>query len=483
MYEKISPEEARALLAGGGRLNEQTTADTLKITAGSIGAQFNEGVAQTIDIIPKMGNWILRQFDSSTPPLGKDPGGVRTALRAVDIPVGTLEQQKQEYGVEEGPVRRIAGTAARIAGQSAPLLPIGPAAQSVKAMAGAATLGAAGREAGDVVGAPETGEMIGSLVGGFGAPVIDKAVRSTKEALPKIEQIYKRAEEAYKRATDAGVVVSGERLNKLAVDSATDMAKVIINPTLHPKATAVMAEIAKEATAGPMSLDRVEVLRRVVSKAMKGADDADQMRLFTLRGRINEMVDDLAIPGNTIMGNASVAPSALKEGRANYAIASKAEFIEDLVTAAKDRTPTYSASGFERALINEFKKVITNPQLMKTFTPAEQASFRLLVRGSGGAQLLRQMSRLAPQNILSSAAAFGAVGHLVDPTLGGALVGAGLVAREASKMKTAGYLKQAQNLVVRGFPAAGVAQGMLDFYGAAVPLGVTTGTVVRGIEE
>lgn len=453
------------------------------VTIGSIGAQFNEGLARTADIVPRLGRLIRRQFDSSIPPLeSKDPSGVRSAFDAMGVPVGTLDEQKQKYDVESGPVRRVAGTAARIMGEAAPFALIGPAGMAAKTTAAMGVAGTAGREAGNAID-PRLGDVLettASLSAGLGWSYLERTLASVAakaSATPTADALRDLAKKSYDDMEKAGVFVSPQTMQGFATQTATELAQKYINPVLHPKATELMKYVADEAVKGPMSLVRLDQMRQVIKGELKGASEADAMRILMIKGNLDEMVKTLT-PAQTVGGTTTDGVRSLMTARDAYSRAAKAGEIEAIITAAKDRTSTYTAAGYETALRNEFRKLVTNPNEMRLFKPEEQAALQMIVRGTGTGNVLRLLSKLAPQNIISAAGEVGLAAsgqHMVA----GAMAGTGLASRYMSLGITRKNIKEAEELIRRGYPASGVAQQLLTTYGEHIPLAVGAGAVTR----
>lgn len=436
---------------------------TAGVTAGSIGASFNEGVAQAADMIPQMGRWIRRQFDSSIPPLqSKDPAGVRTALKSVGIPVGDLETQKREYGVQEGPIRRIGGTAAKIAGQSVPFLPVGPAGQALKATVGAAVGGAAGSEIGG-----ETGELIGAVAGGL------RGGRAPVPYVPPartIDEVKQSAKAMFDASEKSGVILSQQGFQNAVNNLRTTLTNMGIDHMNHPQAFRAFQRLEADAARGHLTPKHWHTLRQVIDRgpgkvslqSASGPSEREFARV--MRGALDDYIDSVAtMPGGVIQGNLA-GMAEIRQGISEWRRYRGLKTIERLVDRAKTNSPSYTAAGYDTALRNEFKSLVKNESQMKFFTKAEQAALKKVARGGHVANTFRQLGRLSPQNIM-----YALLGANLHPAMLGASA-AGLGARLTATGLTKRNLKFAEDLIARGYSIPNSLKDRLARYRGGVPV-------------
>lgn len=468
MRELTAAEMKLSGLDPGGPRAQSVLGDA-GVTIGSIGAQFNEGLAQSVDMIPQMGRWIRRQFDSSIPPLeAKDPGGVRTALKSLDIPVGDLETQKREYGVEDGPVRRIGGTAAKIAGQSAPFAALGPVGPAIKGTALAAGLGAVGQELGG-----DTGETIGVLAS------IPLALRyaGTRAARPPVvptaDELSAQARAAYDAADRAGVIIAQPALQRFEARLAADMARQGMDDILHPRVARVMARVADDAARGHMTLPGSEILRRVMRSAASSADASERRLAMRMINRLDDFVTNLR-PTDLLAGNrAGIAE--LQNARRMWSRSAKSETITELMDRARVRAPNFSASGLENSLRVEFRQLALNPRRMRLFNQAEQAAIRRVAMGGPIDNALRFIGRFSPKGVLTGA--MHGANIMSNPALGIPLAGATMGARYLATQATHRNARLADELMRRGYPVPPQLRRFLNLDAAPAVLGATASQI------
>jgi hypothetical protein len=437
------------------------------VTLGSIGASFNEGLAQTIDIIPQMGNWILRQFDSKYPKLGSDPSGVRTGLKSLGIPVGDLETQKREYGVELGPVRRIGGTAAKILGQSTPLLPIGPIGPSLRAAGAAATLGSAGREAGEALGGErggQIGETTGSLIGGVGLPIAEILRRqgagraASAASAPKIADVKAEAIRDFDAFKTADAAVTKQSFNDLAQSIHGRLTKeVIVDPALHPKTIAIYNKIFERANnpnVQGVTTGDIWGIRRTINKVIARADPDDARLLKAMKGDLDSYVANLK-PTDALWGDVAGASVSLRQGIEKYSRAAAAQEIDDIIQAARARSGQYVGPNLDKALRTEFSKIARNPDELRRFVPEGRAAIQEFVKGGPLRNILKFVGKFSPSGVIP------AMGHgalsASNPVVGIPLALTTMAARTGANRMAVKGANKITDIMLRGGQPAPVA--------------------------
>jgi hypothetical protein len=456
--KKPEPKSGLGLTPGSGL-------ETAAVTAGSVGASFNEGLARSVDLVPQLGHWIRRQFNSDIPPLGKDPSGVRTGLKSLGIPVGTLEEQKKEYGVEEGPVRRIGGTAARIVGESVPFAAAGPIGPGLKATGLAAGLGAAGQEIGG-----DTGETIGVLAS---LPLALRRGGAAPAAPRTSEQLRASGHQLFDEAERAGVVISQPALNRLRGGVVSDMARQGMDDIVHPMATRVLRRLEADAARGPMTLKGAHIYRQVIGDAMQTAAPADARLLSRVRSRLDTFLDNLGPGPDVLMGDAVRGVTALRAGMRDWQRARKAETIQELIQRARNNSSTFSASGYENALRNAFRGLVNSPRRLRQFNQVEQAAIRRVSQGGPIGNLLRFFGRGAPKGAIMQAAHGANI--LSNPAVGIPLAAVTAGARIGATAATSRNARLAEELMRRGYPVPPNLRRYLDPRVLPAAVGATAG--------
>lgn len=428
----------------GAALKDYGSADAAK-TVGSIGASFNEGLAQGVDMIPQLGRWIRRQIDSSVPPLeSQDASGVRGALKSVGIPVGDLETQKREYGIEDGPIRRIGGTAAKIAGQNVPFLPIGPAGPAAKATALAAGMGAAGNEIAGPLG--ETAGVIASI------PVALKMGATKATSALTTDELKAKATNAFQKAQDEGVVVSQGSFANYLNDLGDVVVKRNFDKDFHPMAFKVFNKFAEDLQKGDLTLNHIMNLRAWMNEAKDAAKTPkDAAMIKVMRNELDNYVANLTsrdmsvLPGST--GDLNAAVSSYREGREAWRQYRGAQTVEKLLENAKINADRNIAPNLDSSIRQEFARLIKDPSQKAFFSPDEWAALEKVARGGPIQNTMRQLGRLAPHNVLTTL-----MMGSIHPGLAGASV-AGAGARSVATKATLRNVENASETIRGGTPA------------------------------
>lgn len=263
----------------------------------------------------------------------------------------------------------------------------------------------------------------GALVGGIGEGMAESKLAS--HAVMSMDELKSAKDAAYKAADHAGVVISPKAFQTFADDLSSDIStQNVVQPELHKNAVAALNTIQSEAKSGaPISLERADAIRQVVNNAIEaaGKNNGGDLRLASkIKAGLDKFLDGLT-PGDTLSGDASVAVPILKEARGLAQREFKAKEIQKIIDLSENQAAgNNSALGTGQALRQQFKnlnaRLIKDPQLAKSFSPAERAAIEKVVSGGAVENALRLFGKLAPTNAISMG---------VGPSLGAA-VGAGV---------------------------------------------------------
>ncbi len=263
---------------------------------------------------------------------------------------------------------------------------------------------------------------------------------------PSIEELAAQSKAAYKRASDSGVSIAPESFQKVQGKIGAVLEKEGLDPTLHPQATAAFKRIAD--AEGPLSLDKLETLRKIANDARGGINKADGR----MAGKIVDELDDFmenAGPKD-MTGGSPEGFAALKEARNLYSRKAKAEEIARLIKRAEISAPNFSASGYENALRTEFRALAKNDKKMRRFTPEERVVIEKVAKGGPLENALRMLGKFAPTGFMSGVGAMAAtaVGLPIIPI-------AGMGGRYAATRMTRANALRAEETMRRGPPQKG----------------------------
>lgn len=308
-----------------------------------------------------------------------------------------------------------------------------------------------------------TGGVVG---GGFGmaAPVVAQGAKNLASLLlkkgaekavvknaPTTQELKRIAGAAYDRADNTGVQFAPDSFGVEVASLSQRLTKEGLDPTLHPKATAILNRLSEQEAPSPT------ILRRLVSGVQKSTDP-DERRLG---GIMTDAVDDYIArlgPDDVLSGNPAGLADDMKTGRVNWRRAKGSEMIDDVFTKAD-----LQASGVENGLRIQARQILMNPKIRRTLGPEEVEALELVVKGTPVSNVLKKLSKLGPgsgqqsnmlMGFLSSGAGAGA-GASVGGPLGGAigatvLPAIGYGAQKGAEAITAGNARLARALMAQG---------------------------------
>lgn len=320
-------------------------------------------------------------------------------------------------------------------------------------------LAAGGRKAGefttDATGSPALGTAVDTLIqaspmvlgirGGKGQQR-NVDYRNTVETIPTKEQLKTASSEAYKRSEDIGAVVSEPRFQAFQKELSDMLQKAGIDKDLHPDATAAMRRVLDEK--GPMTLEKIETLRRIAQDAEGSIKAPDAQKAGEIVDAIDSMVEKLA-PEDLAAGTPEAA-AALKEARNLWSRKRKADVLDELMRRAELSAPNFSASGMENAIRTEFRNLAKNERRFKRFSKEEQAAITRVAKGGPVENVLRFLGKAAPTGVVSTGLGTG-LGFMIGGPAGAAAVPAvGALSRLAARGLTGRNARLANELVRAG---------------------------------
>lgn len=263
---------------------------------------------------------------------------------------------------------------------------------------------------------------------------------------PTKEALLKDSRAAYKRAESSGAVITTESFEKAKGVIRTSLEKEGIDPTLHPSATAALKRITE--TEGPVTLEKLETLRRIAKDAEASVAPADRR----LAGIAVDTLDRYAetLSARDLSAGSPEAVGALKEARNLWSRARKADTLDELMSRAELSAPNFSASGMENAIRTEFRNLAKNSRKMRTFTAEERAAIKKVAMGGPVENSLRMLGKFAPTGVVSTALSTGAGFMIGGPAGMGLLPAAGGAARYGASRMTMRNATRANELVRRG---------------------------------
>jgi hypothetical protein len=293
---------------------------------------------------------------------------------------------------------------------------------------------------------PEVGTaLIGGKVKAVGErPSVPKPVL---EPIPTTEQLSAASKSAYKSAKDSGVIVPPEGYGEALGRVQSMLKDEGLNPTLHPKSTAVLKEL--EGSSGKaLTLQEAETLRKIARDA---EDDLNPVtRQPTPDSRLaGKIVDELDESIDALSTN--------NEARALWSRSRRSQMIDQMIHRAEIKAGAhYTHAGMEHALRQEFKQLALNPRRRRGLTAEQRAAIEKVAKGGPVENTLRALGKFDPTSSVVAAAGSAATGALFAPVTGGASLAlpvAGFAAKRGATALTARNVDAAREaLVGRGLP-------------------------------
>jgi hypothetical protein len=362
-YERIHGEAPKAAIQRANERFEDEYGDSWAATGGRIGGQ----LAATLPVT----------------------GGISAGLGAAGRAVPAIQPVTQFLAGTGGNLASRMAQGAILGGTASGLAIGGSSDEPGKDIAIGAGIGAAlpvvgvasravGRKAGDAFGRAVSGSAQRKAANEF--------IRNT----PDTEALKQVAHRVYSQAEQLGVVIKPEPYQQAVSKIATAAQQEGINPTLHPKAVAALAELQRAAEK-PLSLNEAETLRKIVNAAARSVDPDERRVAYVLVNGLDDFIGNLK-PQDTIAGgqNATAAGEILSNARALWSRAKKSELIDWAFTRAKDQP-----SGIENGLRIQFRQILGNKQLRRTFSPSEIEAMEKVVRGTFTSNTLRRLGRFS----------------------------------------------------------------------------------------
>jgi hypothetical protein len=213
------------------------------------------------------------------------------------------------------------------------------------------------------------------------------------------EQLVSEATNDYRRAEEAGVQFDVAAIADLSksIRQSLSQPNLQFHPRLHPRINVILDDIDAAVTNAqtngtPISFSQLELLRRVARTAGKSLDKDERRLSSNIIRQIDDFVD--APPANAVIaGDAADAGTAIKNARTSWRRMSQMDAIDSMVEKATDSAEGLSANSLRSAA----RKIVNNPNKMRSFDPDIQKQLKDLTRGSGGLSTLQTVGMLGPK--------------------------------------------------------------------------------------
>jgi hypothetical protein len=241
---------------------------------------------------------------------------------------------------------------------------------------------------------------------------------------PTVKELKGQAGQQYKFAEEAGAVFKGNAYNKFSTGLESTLQKEGLDKTLHPRVFAALERIKD--TKGNVSLENMEILRRIGQSAGSSIDASERRLASMLVDNLDDFVEN-AQSAQLTKGSPE-AIRALTDARELWKRAKKTEIIDDLKASAELRAEAnYNQSGIENALRRKLVNLADNPKKLRAFSKEEQELIKSTAKGGPIQNALRLAGKLSPTSAIPAAIGGGAgfalggpYGAVLLPMLGGA---------------------------------------------------------------
>lgn len=281
---------------------------------------------------------------------------------------------------------------------------------------------AAGWGAAAGAGIPAAVAGAGRLVGAG----VNAVASHFRAPAPTADALRTGAQAAYAAANNSGIAIRGNVFGNAVQDIEQQARLAGLDPTLHPRATAVLGRLTQAGNTGAVGIQELETLRRVVRGAASSFEPDERRIANILVNGIDDLMARLT-PADVLGGaNPQVAIDSLREARDMWTRLRKSETIEDLTERARNAVgANYTQAGMLTALRQQFRALANGPQF-RTFTPDEQIAILHIVRGGSVENMLRWIGKFSLRNPLMMALSGGTAvaGQLAPAAIGVAAEGA-----------------------------------------------------------
>jgi len=388
----------------------------------------------------------------------------RPALAYGSEIAGLLANPLSRVGIGQGSLARQAVQSGKMGGLLGGLYGIGtaeggPVQRAVGAIDDALIGGGVG------LALPAVGAAVGR---GVDAMRQSRAARAAARVAPSLDNIRAAATRLYDQADTA--VMPRQGLLATAQTVQDDAARMAMDPMLTPTAARVVDNVTDAATSPEPNITfrELDILRRQAGIA---AGDVANRPQAAIGMQVQEAIDQFV--ENADPGTAAI----VQEARQLWGRLRRSEIIEQAIERAGRQ-----ASGFENGIRIQFRQILNNPKVARSFTQAERDAMEQVIRGTPVGNAMRWLGKLGvslTQNTNALGATLGAgAGFAAGGPIGAvALPALASVARAGAERTTTNAANALVPLIASGTvpnvprlaPAMGQAAGLLG-NAAARPL-------------
>ena len=275
-----------------------------------------------------------------------------------------------------------------------------------------------------------------------------KSIAKKEGKAPSTETLRQEATSLYKRADEAKAAVTSKSYDSVLGAIERKLADEGFDLGLHPKTASALKNLQSKAGIN-QTLKGAEINRKVINGA-RGAIEKSDARMA---GIMMDVYDNwMASLGkkDMLIGDAT-AVGLYAEARQLWSRKMKSDEIEWAIERAGIRAGQFTGSGFQNALVTEFRQIAMNKNRMRRFSPDEQVVIKAVANGDKITNALRHLGRFAVRGPVSAIPA-GIAAGVFGPVGGLAALTVGEVGRRGATARTIKLADKAANAMRQGEP-------------------------------
>lgn len=283
-------------------------------------------------------------------------------------------------------------------------------------------------------------KLAGATVGKLG-----KFGKVSSEGVPSTEDLRAAADEAYSHPAIKELSVKPSAVQDWRGAAATDLNDQGFTDELAPRTHGVLRHIDKLAAEGPISGQKLDVVRKMLGRAASVPDATERAAASHAIGSLDNFVAEIP-EGAVLKGDPQKVSQVLADARGNYAAAKRSETVSGAVDRAKlNADSANSGQNIDNATRQRIKAILTNDKARRGYSAEEIRQMQKIVKGTFKGNVARFAGNLmggggglgSTVSASIGAAAAGPIGA-ATPVLGYALkkLGSAVTSNEVNKLQS-----------------------------------------------
>lgn len=217
---------------------------------------------------------------------------------------------------------------------------------------------------------------------------------ATRSATPSVEALKDAATAGYTSPEIAAVLIKPGAVQSFADSVVAHLNQQGIDENLAPKTLGVLGRISGAPVGSFTTGQNLEIIRRTLGKAASLPDATERLAARTAMEALDEFYSNVP-KADVLAGDPSAAAAAVREGRGNYAAASRAELLDRKRFQAELRAAsTNSGQNIPNTMRQRIAGILLSPAERRGFSPDELEAMDSIVRGTGTQNTIRMASNM-----------------------------------------------------------------------------------------